>query len=63
MKSRELIALQESLRRVAEATESSDVLPFIPKGNDNPRGWNLLCSVLCDWIEAQRKRSFRAEAD
>lgn len=60
MKSRELIALQESLRRVAEATESSDVLPFVPKGNDNPRAWNLLCAVLCDWIESVRQKSHRS---
>lgn len=55
MRAVELIKLQEGLRRVAQATGSTDVLPFIPKRDTGPEGWHLLCDVLCDWIETQRK--------
>jgi hypothetical protein len=51
---KELEMLRRSVRRVAEATGSPDVMKYIPH-QDAARGWNLLCAMLGDWIKQQQR--------
>lgn len=49
---KELAALRLSLKRVAQVAEANGAQLIIPD-EDSERGWNRLCSELCDFIEGR----------